>query len=72
MKVLLGLLPAFRAIDLGTGNLHREVAVIAYHFHWSRADCLSMSRKERRRWLDEIGRINGEIAKAMKPKRSRR
>jgi hypothetical protein len=47
------------------------VAVIAAHFHWPREELLSMSRRERRVWLEEIGRINRETAKAMKPKRRR-
>jgi hypothetical protein len=56
-------------IDLRPGGLYREVTLIAWHLHWSREECMSMSRRERRVWLDEIERINKELAKAMKPKR---
>jgi hypothetical protein len=45
------------------------VAVIAYHFHWPRGECMAMSRSGRRVWLGEIERINSDLAKAMKPKR---
>ena len=54
------------------GRLNREVAIIAWHFSWPREECMSMSRRERRVWLDEIARINKEISRAMKPKRGRR
>lgn len=64
-----GLLPAVSALELGTVGLYPEVAVIAYHFHWPRRECMDMSRKERRRWLDEIERINKAIAKGMRGKR---
>ena len=44
------------------------MALIAAHFHWSREELISMSRRERRVWLGEIERINRELAKAMKPR----
>ena len=66
---LAGLLPALGCIDLRPGGLYREVAVIAYHFHWPRGECMAMSRSGRRVWLGEIERINRDLAKAMKPKR---
>ena len=56
------------ALDLEPVHLYPEVALIAYHFHWSRSECMSMSRKERRQWINEIGKINREIADSMKPK----
>ncbi|MDI6795092.1 MAG: hypothetical protein QME81_19870 [bacterium] len=49
-----------------------SVAVIAYHFHWSREECLAMSRKERHRWIDEIEKINKVIARSMKGQGSSR
>ena len=66
---LTGLLPALGCVDLSPGRLYREVALIACHFHWPHEELLGMSRRERRVWLEEIGRINRETAKAMKPKR---
>lgn len=46
--------------------MRREVAVIAYHFHWSRKECMDLSRRERAAWLEEIKRINKEIARSAK------
>jgi hypothetical protein len=48
--------------------VHRETALIAFHFHWSRSECLALSRRERRVWLEEIRRINQEIGRHMKGK----
>lgn len=39
-------------------RLYEEVAFVAYHFHWSHDDVLHMPHWERRRWCDEISRIN--------------
>ena len=42
--------------------LRREVAYVAYHFHWSRNDILDLEHPERRRYVAEIGRINERMA----------
>ena len=42
-------------------RLAREVAYVAYHFHWSRDEIAAMPHLERRRWVEEIARINQEI-----------
>ena len=39
-------------------RLHEEMAFIAYHFHWSRAEVLSLPHGERARWVQEISAIN--------------
>lgn len=39
----------------------REVAYIAYHFHWPREEIVEMPHLERQRWVKEISRINQEI-----------
>ncbi|TAM54879.1 MAG: hypothetical protein EPN57_04505 [Paraburkholderia sp.] len=44
-----------------SGRLYEEIAFIAYHLHWSRADILSMAHSERRRWCEEISKINDKI-----------
>lgn len=67
IKDLLGLLPIISALHLDTTHIYPEVAIIAYHFHWSRRECMAMSNRERRRWIEEISRINKEIADSMKP-----
>ena len=35
-----------------------EVAFMAYHFHWPRDEILMLKHAERRRWAEEISRIN--------------
>ncbi len=42
-------------------NIFKEVAFIAYHFHWDRETILVMSHKERHRWVKEISSINDKI-----------
>lgn len=39
----------------------REVAFIAYHFHWPRGELLELPHLERRQWVAEISSINEEI-----------
>jgi len=58
------------SLDLTTQGLYAEIAMIAYHFHWSKRECLNMSRKERRAWLIEIEKINKAIAKSSRAKKS--
>jgi len=38
--------------------LYREVAFVAYHFHWPPASILNLEHGERRRWVREISAIN--------------
>ena len=38
--------------------LLEEVAYIAYHFHWPRHEILALTHPERRRWVEEIARLN--------------
>jgi hypothetical protein len=39
-------------------QLHEEVAYVAYHFHWGRAEVMQLDHRERQRWVAEIARIN--------------
>ena len=41
-----------------TDQLFEEVAFVAYHFNWSHDTILEMPHWERRRWCEEISRIN--------------
>ena len=41
-----------------TDRIYEEVAYIAYHFHWSLDDILDMEHPLRRRFVDEIAKIN--------------
>ena len=43
-------------------EIAREVAYIAYHFHWPRAEIMAMTASERRRWIASIAGLNKEIA----------
>jgi hypothetical protein len=45
-------------------NIFKEVAFIAYHFHWTRDEVLELSHKERHAWVKEISDINDKINKA--------
>ena len=42
--------------------LYEEVAYIAYHFHWPRADILDMEHRERHKWIEEIAKINRKLS----------
>ena len=42
-------------------NILREVAFIAYHFHWDRDTVLNLSHKERHLWVKQISSINEKI-----------
>ena len=39
-------------------QLYKEMAFIAYHFHWPRAELMALEHAERRRWCEEISQIN--------------
>jgi hypothetical protein len=41
--------------------LYREVAFIAYHFHWPPESVLQLEHAERRRWVEEISAINESL-----------
>ena len=43
-------------------RLHEEVAYIAYHFHWPMDDILRLEHPDRRRWVEEIGKINKQLS----------
>ncbi len=43
-------------------RLHEEVAYIAYHFNWSLNQIMSMDHAQRRRWVDEVARINTRLS----------
>ena len=48
----------------------REVAFIAYHFHWTKEEIMLMSHLERHRWVGEISHINLKINELAKEKAS--
>jgi hypothetical protein len=44
--------------------MYEEVAYIAYHFHWQPEQLLNMEHGDRRRWAEEVSKINKTLAKA--------
>jgi hypothetical protein len=40
------------------------MAFIAYHFHWSHDQLMNTEHPERRRWVEEISRINQQLSKS--------
>ncbi|MFB6887704.1 DUF6760 family protein [Kitasatospora sp. NPDC056327] len=48
-------------MTLRPDQLRAEAAYIAYHFHWSPTDVLTLSHGERRAWVREIARINTTV-----------
>lgn len=38
--------------------LYAEVAYVAYHFNWSRAEILDLEHAERQRYVQEIDQLN--------------
>ncbi|MEL6344070.1 MAG: DUF6760 family protein [Myxococcota bacterium] len=42
-------------------SIFKEVAFIAYHFHWDRETILGLPHRERHYWVREISRINERI-----------
>ncbi len=42
-------------------QLHEEVAYLAYHFHWPLDMILSLEHADRRRWVEEISKINQRL-----------
>jgi len=45
-------------------RLYEEVAFIAYHFHWPYAEVMHLEHRERRRWCEEISKINQKLNSA--------
>jgi hypothetical protein len=46
--------------------MYEEVAYIAYHFHWSHEQLLLLEHAERRRWVEEIAKINRTAQQSLK------
>ena len=45
-----------------TNRLYEEVAYVAYYFHWSLDEILEFEHPVRRRFVEEIGRINRSLS----------
>ncbi|WP_307718819.1 DUF6760 family protein [Desulfocucumis palustris] len=42
-------------------RIYEEAAFIAYYFHWSHDEIMSMEHRERRKWCEEISKINRKL-----------
>jgi hypothetical protein len=42
-------------------RLYEEVAFVAYHFHWAHSEIMQLDHEERRRWCQEISKINRRL-----------
>lgn len=42
-------------------RLYEEIAFIAYHFHWSSEELMTLEHAERRRWCQQISAINRRL-----------
>lgn len=42
-------------------QLYEEMAFIAFHFHWSRAELMALEHAERRYWCREVSAINKRL-----------
>ncbi len=49
-------------LTYATDGLFEEVAYVAYHFHWSLDEILDLEHPVRRRFVDQIGRLNRQLA----------
>ncbi|MFK7929747.1 MAG: DUF6760 family protein [Myxococcota bacterium] len=59
-----GVRPPGGIVSYPLENVFKEVAFIAYHFHWSREEILTISHRERHSWVREISGINERINKS--------
>jgi len=41
-------------------TLYDEVAYVAFHFGWSRAEILDLEHRERARYVDQIARLDAQ------------
>ena len=45
-----------------TNRVYEEVAYVAYYFHWPLDEILELEHPVRRRFVEEIGRINRSLS----------
>jgi hypothetical protein len=44
--------------------LYQEIAFIAYYLHWSHQEIMELEHRQRRRWCEEISRINSQLSQS--------
>jgi hypothetical protein len=48
-------------------RLYEEIAYVAYHFHWSLDEIVDFEHPMRRRFIEEIARINRRLSEPPAP-----
>ena len=43
-------------------RIYEEVAFIAYYFHWKYEEIINMAHWERKKWCEEISKINKKLS----------
>ncbi len=51
-----------------TDEIYKEMSFISYYFHWQEDAVMSLEHMERRKWCEEISRINASINPSKKEK----
>jgi hypothetical protein len=54
----MGVPPNGGIISYPLERLHEEVAYIAVHLGWSQEEILSMTHRERARWVKQVNKMN--------------
>jgi hypothetical protein len=49
-------------VTYAADRLYEEVAYVAFHFHWALEEILDLEHPLRRRFVEEIGRINRQLS----------
>jgi hypothetical protein len=49
-------------VTYATNRIYEEVAYVAYYFHWPLDEILELEHPVRRRFVEEIGRINRSLS----------
>ena len=47
-------------------RLYEEIAFLAYYLHWDYGTLMNMEHEERRRWCEEVSRINRALGEEEK------
>jgi hypothetical protein len=49
-------------VTYAVDRVYEEIAYVAFHFHWPLEEILDMEHPVRRRFVDEIGRLNRRLS----------
>jgi hypothetical protein len=48
-------------VTYGAERVLEEVSYVAYHFHWGLGEILDLEHRDRRQFVEQIGRINTRL-----------